>query len=102
MQISTSTNILNIISWNVQGLRSPNKRLRILRHLKRLKADVALLHKNCKYKSTNEEIDETGRRLTIQLTPVGTQGDTDIDLLITNIYAPNSPTTTYSSSCEVG
>lgn len=56
---------------------------------------IALLHKNCKYKSTNEEMDENGRRLTIQLIPVGTQGDTDADFLITNIYAPNSPTTTY-------
>lgn len=92
---------------------SPNKRMRIFRHLKTLKTDVALLqethlkkedyfrlkklwvgevygspakgrnrgvitplHKNCKYKSRNEEIDETGRRLIIQPTPVGTQEDT--------------------------
>lgn len=35
--------MLKIITWNVQGLRTPNKRMRVLRHLKRLKADIALL-----------------------------------------------------------
>lgn len=33
----------NIISWNVKGLRSPHKRGMILRHLKKLKPDIALL-----------------------------------------------------------
>lgn len=32
-----------ITSWNVKGLRSPIKRMKILRHLKRLKSDIALL-----------------------------------------------------------
>lgn len=34
---------VQVISWNIKGLRSPTKRMKILRHLKRLKADVALL-----------------------------------------------------------
>ena len=34
---------MKVISWNVKGLRSPNKRMKILRHLKRIKADIALL-----------------------------------------------------------
>lgn len=32
-----------VVSWNVQGMRSPNKRMRVLRHLRKLKADIALL-----------------------------------------------------------
>lgn len=35
--------MLNILSWNVQGLRSPNKRMQILRYLKKIKPDIALL-----------------------------------------------------------
>lgn len=35
--------MINIISWNVKGLRSPNKRMKILRHLKRHKVNIALL-----------------------------------------------------------
>lgn len=31
------------VTWNVQGLRFPQKRMKVLRHLKRLWADVALL-----------------------------------------------------------
>lgn len=34
---------ITIVSWNVKGLCSPAKRMKILRHLKRLRADVALL-----------------------------------------------------------
>lgn len=34
---------MKIVSWNVKGLRTPAKRLKILRHLKRLKMDIALL-----------------------------------------------------------
>lgn len=34
---------LTITSWNVKGLRSPNKRTKILRHLKKLDTDVDLL-----------------------------------------------------------
>lgn len=34
---------MKIVSWNVKGLHSPNKRMAVLRHLKRLKADIALL-----------------------------------------------------------
>lgn len=34
---------LRIIFWNVKWLSSPNKRMQILRHLKRLRADVVLL-----------------------------------------------------------
>lgn len=34
---------ITITSWNVKGLRSPNKRSKILRHLKKLDTDVALL-----------------------------------------------------------
>lgn len=43
MASSTSGNHLKFISWNVKGLRSPCKRMAILRHLKRLRTDVALL-----------------------------------------------------------
>lgn len=32
-----------IISWNVKGLRSPQKRMMVLHHLKKLKVDIALL-----------------------------------------------------------
>lgn len=35
--------MVQIITLNVKGLRSPNKRMMVLRHLKRLKADIALL-----------------------------------------------------------
>lgn len=34
---------MRLITWNVKGLRSPGKRSMVLRHLKRLGADVALL-----------------------------------------------------------
>lgn len=34
---------MRIISWNVQGLRSPRKRIKILRHLHCLNTDIALL-----------------------------------------------------------
>lgn len=34
---------MKIISWNVKGLRSPNKRIKILRYLKRLRPDIAFL-----------------------------------------------------------
>lgn len=34
---------MRITSWNVKGLRSSIKRLKILRHVKRLKTDIALL-----------------------------------------------------------
>lgn len=34
---------IRLVTWNIQGLRSPRKRSKILRHLKRLKADLALL-----------------------------------------------------------
>lgn len=36
---------MKVVSWNVKGLRSHNKHMAILRHLKRLKADIALLQK---------------------------------------------------------
>lgn len=36
-------NPIKIVSWNVKGLRSTSKRMRVRRHLKRLRADVALL-----------------------------------------------------------
>lgn len=34
---------MKVVSWNVQGLRSPRKRMAILRHLKHLKADIEIL-----------------------------------------------------------
>lgn len=34
---------LHILTWNVQGLRSPQKRSKILRHLHTLKVDIAFL-----------------------------------------------------------
>lgn len=34
---------LTITTWNVKGLRSPIKRTKILRHLKKLNTDIALL-----------------------------------------------------------
>lgn len=34
---------MRVIPWNIKGLHSPNKRMMVLRHLKRLRADVALL-----------------------------------------------------------
>lgn len=37
--------MINIIFWNVKGLLAPSNRLKILRHLKRLHADIALLQK---------------------------------------------------------
>lgn len=39
----TDGNRLKIVSWNVKGLHTPNKRMSILRHLKRLRTDVTLL-----------------------------------------------------------
>lgn len=38
--------MLKITSWNVQGLRTPRKRMRVLRHLKMLKVDIALLQES--------------------------------------------------------
>lgn len=35
--------MLNIVTWNVRGLKSPHKRGMILRHLKKLRTDIALL-----------------------------------------------------------
>lgn len=35
---------LTITTWNVKELRSPNKRSKVLRHLKKLGTDIALLH----------------------------------------------------------
>lgn len=35
--------MLNIVTWNVKGLKSPQKRGMILRHLKKLHTDIALL-----------------------------------------------------------
>lgn len=35
--------MLQLISWNVKGLRSPQKRMMVLRHLKKLRADIVLL-----------------------------------------------------------
>ncbi|XP_040285891.1 exodeoxyribonuclease-like [Bufo bufo] len=35
--------MVKIVTWNVKGLRSPHKRLMVLRHLKKLHADIALL-----------------------------------------------------------
>lgn len=37
------TLIMRIVSWNVKGLRFPNKRSMVLRHLKRPMTDIALL-----------------------------------------------------------
>lgn len=34
---------LKIITWNVQGMKQPQKRSKILRHLRKHKADIALL-----------------------------------------------------------
>lgn len=34
---------VKITTWNVKGLRSPSKRSQILRHLKKLKVDIAML-----------------------------------------------------------
>lgn len=34
---------LHIVTWNMQGLRSPQTQSKILRHLQKLKADIALL-----------------------------------------------------------
>lgn len=32
-----------LVSWNVRGLRSPHKRMMVLRHLRILNADIAVL-----------------------------------------------------------
>lgn len=32
-----------LASWNVKGLRSPNKRMGVLRHLNKLNVDVTML-----------------------------------------------------------
>lgn len=37
---------MKVTSWNVKGLRPPIKRLKILRHLNRLKTDIALLQES--------------------------------------------------------
>lgn len=34
---------MKVFTWNVKGLKSPNKRMQTLRHLKRLRPDVAML-----------------------------------------------------------
>lgn len=34
---------MKVVSWNVKGLRTPNKRMQVLRHLKRLRPDVAMI-----------------------------------------------------------
>lgn len=43
MSSSTDGSHLKLVLWNVKGLRSPHKCISILRHLWRLRADVALL-----------------------------------------------------------
>lgn len=42
MASSTNGNHLKIVSWNFKGLHSPRKCMSILRHLKRLRINVAL------------------------------------------------------------
>lgn len=119
--------MLKIASWNDQGLRSPNKCMRVLRHLRKLKVDIALLHRNpsrllktqkfmggevkgspaqgkmggvvtlihkcCPYTIQSVDADDVGRRITIHITP---QGATDnAPICITNIYAHNSPGSSY-------
>lgn len=54
---------------------------------------MTLIHKNCIYKTDEGEQDENGRRLTIKLQHAKLQGGKDT--LITNIYAPNSPSMAY-------
>lgn len=44
--LSKTKHSMKIISWNVKGLHSLHKRMAILHHLKRLKADVALLQES--------------------------------------------------------
>lgn len=117
---------MKIVSWNVKGLRSPNKRMAILRHLKWLKTDIALLqethlpssdfwrmlklwvgqthgsastngkagvvilihkHLSCKVVSSDHDVER--RLLTLHLWL------SSIDLILTNIYAPNSPTNSF-------
>lgn len=126
MASSTGENHLKFTSWNVKGLRSPCKRMAILRHLKRLRTDVALLqethlsaddltrlrklwvgtvygspalgrkagvailvHKNLKHTLRDVRIDSSGRKMTLHLTLDNKQ------VAITNIYAPNSPDTSF-------
>lgn len=38
--------IVKIISWNFNGLHSPIKRMKVLHHLKYLRADTALLQES--------------------------------------------------------
>lgn len=35
--------MVRLVSWNVKGLCSPYKRIRVLRHLKKLKTNIAML-----------------------------------------------------------
>lgn len=37
---------MRIVSWNIKGLRSPSKRINVLRQLQHLKTDIALLQEN--------------------------------------------------------
>lgn len=117
---------MKIVSWNVKGLWSPNKRMAILRYLKRLKTDIALLqethlpsadfwrmrklwvgqthgsastngkagvliliHKRLSCEVVSSDHDVEGRLLTLHLRL------SSKDLILTNIYASNSPTKSF-------
>lgn len=41
--ISSRNTAMVRLVWNVKGLRSPQKRMKVLRHLRKLKTDVAML-----------------------------------------------------------
>lgn len=54
---------------------------------------VTLINKKCPYTTSEQDRDDRVRRISITLRPQGTEETNTI--LITNIYAPNSPSITY-------
>lgn len=47
------------VSWNVRGINSPIKRNKILKHLKKLKADVCMLQETHFLESEKETLNHT-------------------------------------------
>lgn len=123
---TNAAKMTRIVSWNVKGLRSPQKRAMVLKHLRKLGADIAilqethlkkedffrmkkfwvgevvgspaqgkkggvltLLKKTLDIQIDQIDSDDAGRRISIVIK----KGK--LLCRITNIYAPNSPTTAY-------
>lgn len=112
---------MRVVSWNVRGLGTPQKRSAVLRHLKQLQADIALLQETLLRVEDFPQMEKQwvgkavgspsgGRRagvivllnkLPCTITEMKTDEDgqlltiwlkmEDSDLAIANVYFPNSP-----------